>query len=142
MNNELDSTVTVFAWDAGNGHLTEVQVLSTIPGGHQGRNTTAEIAVTPCGRFLYVSNRGQDSIVRFDIEQTTGRLTFQGFTSTGGSKPRFFTLDPAASRLFVANQDSDDITAFQIDTATGALRPLGVVARAGSPSAISFVPAP
>ena len=142
VNNELDSTVTVFAWDAGNGHLTEVQVLSTIPGGHQGRNTTAEIAVTPCGRFLYVSNRGQDSIVRFDIEQTTGRLTFQGFTSTGGSKPRFFTLDPAASRLFVANQDSDDITAFQIDTATGALRPLGVVARAGSPSAISFVPAP
>jgi 6-phosphogluconolactonase (cycloisomerase 2 family) len=139
VNNELDSTVTVFEWDSASGHAKEIQVISTIPNGHDGRNTTAEIAASPCGRFLYVSNRGQDSIVLFQVTPDSGRLTYVAHTPTGGSRPRFFTLDPAAGRLYAANQDSDDITGFRIDPATGALSPMGVVARTGSPSAISFV---
>jgi 6-phosphogluconolactonase (cycloisomerase 2 family) len=139
VNNELDSTVTVFEWDAAGGRATEAQVISTIPNGHGGRNTTAEIAASPCGRFLYVSNRGQDSVVLFRIAAGSGRLTYAGYTPTGGKRPRFFALDPAAERLYAANQDSDDITGFRIDQATGALLPMGVVARTGSPSAISFV---
>ncbi len=140
VNNELDSTVSVFTWNAG--HATETQVISTIPNGFDGRNTTAEIAASPCGRFLYVSNRGEDSVVLFQIAPDSGRLRYVGATPTGGRRPRFFTLDPAAERLYAANQDSDDITGFRIDLATGALSPMGVVARTGSPSAISFVPAP
>ena len=139
VNNELDSTVTVFEWN--NGHVTEAQVISTIPAGHDGRNTTAEIAASPCGRFLYVSNRGQDSVVLFRVTPGTGRLTYAEYTPTGGRRPRFFTLDPKAERLYAANQDSDDITGFNIDQATGALVSMGVVARTGSPSAISFVSA-
>jgi 6-phosphogluconolactonase (cycloisomerase 2 family) len=137
VNNELDSTVTVFDWNGG--LVTEAQVISTIPNGHDGRNTTAEIATSPCGRYLYVSNRGQDSVVLFHVTPDTGRLTYGGFTSTGGKRPRFFTLDPTAERLYAANQDSDDITGFRIDPATGIPAPFGVVARTGSPSAISIV---
>ena len=140
--NELDSTVAVFAWNDDTGQMTETQVLSTIPGGHEGRNTTAEIAASACGRFLYVSNRGQDSIVLFRIDPATGHLTFAGYTPTGGSRPRFFALDPTGLRLYAANQDSNDIAAFQIDQSTGTLHPLGIVARTGSPSAIGFAPAP
>ena len=142
VNNELDSTVTTFAWNAKDGHASETQVLSTIPGGHNGRNTTAEIAASPCGRFLYVSNRGQDSIVLFNVDQATGHLTFNGYTPTGGLRPRFFTLDPAGERLYVANQDSDGITGFRVDPVTGTLAAMGVVARSGSPSAISFAEPP
>jgi 6-phosphogluconolactonase len=141
VNNELDSTVTVFEWDAASGWVSEAQVISTIPGGHEGRNTTAEIAASPCGRFLYVSNRGQDSVVLFTVAAGSGQLTYAGSTPTGGQRPRFFALDPTAERLFVANQDSNDITGFRIDPATGAPAPMGVVARTGSPSAISFVDA-
>lgn len=141
VNNELDSTVTAFQWGAADGRLTQSQVVTTIPGGHQGRNTTAEIAASPCGRFLHVSNRGQDSVVLFRVAPDTGHLTFAGATPTGGTRPRFFALDPAAKLLCAANQDSDDITGFHVDPATGALRPMGVVLRVGSPSAISFVPA-
>jgi 6-phosphogluconolactonase len=137
VNNELDSTVTAFNWNAG--RATEAQVVSTIPDGHEGRNTTAEIAASPCGRFLYVSNRGQDSVVLFRITPGSGRLTYAGNTPTGGRRPRFFTLDPSAERLYVVNQDSDDITGFRIDPASGVPQPMGVVARTGSPSAISFV---
>ena len=139
VNNELDSTVTVFGWNRETGHASEIQVATTIPGGHAGRNTTAEIAVSPDGRCLYVSNRGQDSVVLFAIDPADGRLTFQGFTPTGGRRPRFFTLTPNADRLYVANQDSGDITAFDRDAATGRLTARGVVVHTGSPSAISFV---
>jgi 6-phosphogluconolactonase (cycloisomerase 2 family) len=140
VNNELDSTVAVFGWDATTGAIEEHQVVSTIPNGFAGRNTTAEIAASPDGRFLYVSNRGEDSVVQFSIGASTGALTYVATTPTGGAKPRFFTLDPSGASLFAANQDSDDITWFGLDSASGRLVPRGVVARVGSPSAISLVP--
>ena len=141
VNNELDSTVTVFHWNATNGHVTETQVISTIPDGHNGRNTTAEIAASPCGRYLYVSNRGQDSIVLFNVDPSSGTLSYVENTPAGGRRPRFFTLDPESKRLYAANQDSDEITGFHIDPMSGRLTPFGIVLHSGSPSAISFVPA-
>ncbi len=142
VNNELDSTVSVFRWNSDDGHATESQVTSTIPGGHQGRNTTAEIAVSPDGRFLYVSNRGQDSIVQFAIDQGSGHLTFVGHTLTGGLRPRFFTQDIKGEQIFAANQDSDDITVFRIDPGTGRLTRTATRVKVGSPSAISLITAP
>ena len=137
VNNELDSTVTAFHWSAG--QATERQVISTLGTGDAGHNTTAEIVASPCGRWLYVSNRGQDSIARFAINSGSGLLTYAGSVPTGGAKPRFFTLGPDAKQLYVANQDSDEITVFHIDQATGSLLPTGTRVGVGSPSAISFV---
>ena len=139
VNNELDSTVTVFNWDAG--RAIERQVISTLLSGYTAQNTTAEIAASPCGRYLYVSNRGQDSIVQFVIEPETGLLTYAGNFPTGGAKPRFFTLGPRGKHLYVANQDSDEITVFHIDQSAGSLIPTGVRVSVGSPSAISLVTA-
>ena len=65
--------------------MAETQVISTIPDGHDGRNTTAEIAAAPCGRHLYVSNRGQDSVVLFNIAAGTGRLAMSGTRPPVGS---------------------------------------------------------
>jgi 6-phosphogluconolactonase (cycloisomerase 2 family) len=137
VNNELDSTVSVFDWTGG--RATERQVIATVAAGYAGRNTTAEIAASPCGRYLYVSNRGQDSIVQFVIAPDSGLLTYAASFPTGGAKPRFFTLGPGGRHLYVANQDSDEITVFDIDKAAGGLKPTGVRVRVGSPSAISFV---
>ncbi len=127
----------MFDWDAG--RVTERQVISTLAAGHAGHNTTAEIVASPCGRFLYVSNRGQDSIVQFVITPGSGSLTYAATFPTGGARPRFFTLGPDGRRLFAANQDSDDITIFHVDPRTGSLLPAGVRISVGSPSAISFV---
>lgn len=139
VNNELDSTVTVFGWDPETGELTEQQVVSTIGEAREGRNTTAEIAVRPDGRFLYISNRGRDTIAQFRIDQHSGRLTFVTEVPTGGSTPRFFTLDSSGTVLYAANQGSDTITAFEIDPEHGSLSSWGVVAQVGSPSAITLV---
>jgi 6-phosphogluconolactonase len=142
VNNELDSTVTVFQWDSDTGHATESQVVTTIPDGHAGRNTTAEIAISLCGRFLYVSNRGRDAIVLYNIDQSTGHLTYVESIPTAGTRPRFFTLDIAGEQIFVANQDSDDITVFRIDPDTGRLIHTAMRIEIGSPSAVSLIPAP
>jgi 6-phosphogluconolactonase len=137
VNNELDSTVTVFDW--ADGLATERQVIGTLAGGHEGHNTTAEIAASACGRFLYVSNRGQDSIVQFVVAPDSGVLTYAATFPTGGVRPRFFALGPDGRHLYAANQDSDDITVFHVDPAAGSLIPTGVRIAVGSPSAISFV---
>jgi 6-phosphogluconolactonase (cycloisomerase 2 family) len=138
VNNELDSTVTVFEW--ADGHVNERQVVSTLAAGFTERNTTAEIAASVCGRFLYVSNRGQDSIVQFVVAPDSGSLSYAATFPTGGTRPRFFALGPDGKHLYAANQDSGDITVFHVDQASGSLIPTGVRVEVGSPSAISFVP--
>ncbi len=137
VNNELNSTVTMFDW-AG-GVVAERQVISTVAAGFEGKNTTAEIAASACGRFLYVSNRGQDSIVQFVVAPDSGVLTYAATFPTGGARPRFFALGLDGKHLYAANQDSDDITIFHVDAGSGSLIPTGVRVAVGSPSAISFV---
>jgi 6-phosphogluconolactonase len=138
VNNELDSTVTVYGWEGATGSLTEAQVVSTLPPEHAGKNTTAEIAVASDGQFLYVSNRGRDDIALFSIAGD-GRLSFLGNSPTGGKRPRFFTLDPTGDFLFAANQESDDITVFHVNKGTGQITPTGQRVSVGSPSAITLV---
>ena len=138
---ELDSTVTAYAWDSEHGELKAFQVIPTQPETFMGRNSPAEIQAAPSGRFIYVSNRGHDSIVTFGVDAATGRLAPLDWESTRGRTPRFFTLDPTGSLLYAANLQSHSIVAFRIDSVTGKPTPTGVVLEAGSPSCIIFAPA-
>lgn len=135
---ELDSTVTVYAWDSERGALKPLQVITTLPEDYVGGNTTAEIQCAPSGRYLYVSNRGHNSIVIFGIDQASGKLGTIGWEPTRGRTPRFFGLDPTGRLLYAANLDSDNIVAFAVDTESGKLRPTGQMVETGSPSCIIF----
>lgn len=123
--NELDSTVTAFAYDADQGRLSELHTLSTLPEGFSESSTCADIHVHPSGRFLYGSNRGHDSIAMYEIDEATGRLTFMGCEPTQGKTPRNFALDPSGRLLLAANQESDCVVTFFIDPETGRLSPTG-----------------
>jgi 6-phosphogluconolactonase len=137
--NELDSTVTTYQWDGVRGVLTPVHIIPTTPPTFVGDNTGAEIAVAPSGRFVYVSNRGHNSIATFAVNANDATLTPVGWESTQGDKPRFFTLDPSGGMLYVANEDSDTIVAFRLNAASGKPTPTGLVIATGSPSCIAFV---
>ena len=77
--NELNATVTAFAYDAATGQIgRELQTVSTEPPGYSGPHSTAEIAVHPSGKFLYASNRGHNSIVGYRIDPSTGLLSVIG----------------------------------------------------------------
>jgi 6-phosphogluconolactonase len=138
VNNELDSTVAVFAYDAATGALEQQQLLSTLPGDFEGANTTAEIAVHASGRFVFVSNRGHDSIVRYGVDADVGLLRTLGWTPTRGTRPRYFGIDPTGALLYACNQDTHTIVAFRIDETTGALLPTNQVIETGSPVTIAF----
>jgi 6-phosphogluconolactonase len=122
---ELDSTVTVFRYLPALGSLQRLQSVSTLPPGFHGRNSPAEVAVHPSGKFLYGSNRGHDSIAIFAIDAASGKLRPLGHQPTGGKSPRNFSLDPSGKYLLAANQDSDNVVVFRIDAATGLLHPTG-----------------
>jgi 6-phosphogluconolactonase len=138
VNGELDSTLSVFAYNAVDGGLDRRQTRSTLPPGFDGENTTAEIAVHPSGRFVYVSNRGHDSIASFAIDAASGRVTPLAHEPTGGRTPRNFALDPRGQFLLAANQDSDTIVTFRIDPEAGRLAPTGQVAEAPAPVCVLF----
>jgi len=139
VNGEADMTVTAFAFDPERGRMEELHYLSTLPDGANGeRFSTAQIMVEPRGRFVYVSNRGHNSIAIFAIDQATGRLSAAGHQPTGGETPRNFNIDPSGTFLYAANQNSDTIVQFRIDPDTGQLAATGNVTEVGSPVCILF----
>ncbi len=136
---ELNSTVTAYSYDAKGGALHELQVISTLPKDFSGENDVAEIAVHPSGKFLYVSNRGRDSIAVFAIDAVKGKLTPVADIATQGKTPRNFAIDPAGRYLLAANQGSNDIVVFKIDPATGSLTLTGQVVEVPAPVCIAFL---
>lgn len=138
--NELDCTVTAFAYDASRGVLTGLQSVPTQPEGFTGNNTTAEVQVHPSGKFLYGSNRGHDSIVVFAIDAAKGTLSYVEHQSTRGDEPRNFGIDPTGRYLLAANQNSDNIVVLRIDPETGQLNPTGNVLDVPTPVCVKFVP--
>jgi 6-phosphogluconolactonase len=137
--NELDSTITAFAYDAQAGKLTEVQTVSTLPRDFDGSNTTAEIAVHPSGRFVYGSNRGRDSIALFRIDDASGMLTYVRDQSTDGKTPRHFELDRDGKHLIIANQNTDTLLVCRIDADTGQLNPSGEHVAAPTPVCVKYL---
>lgn len=119
--NELDSTVTAYRYHSETGTFDELQIHSALPKDFNGENLCADIHVSPNGKYVYVSNRGHDSIVCFLIDENTGRLTYVNHVSTDGREPRNFAIDPGGTFLFVANQKTNNIVIFKIDAATGEL---------------------
>lgn len=125
---ELKSTVDQYLWNtthASAGISEEAlltytgQTVSTVAPGFRGENTAAEISIPPSGRYLYASNRGEDSLVVFAIEPTKGGLTVLQRISCGGKGPRFFTFDPAGKWIVVGNQFGDSVTVFSCDPESG-----------------------
>ena len=139
--NEIKSTITAFRYDRARGTLQELQTVSSLPKDFSGNNSTAEIAVDRQGKFLYGSNRGNNSIAVFAIDPHKGTLTLVEHTSTQGKTPRNFAIDPTGSYLFAANQGSGNIVLFHIDHKTGRLTPAGQTVEVGSPVCVTFVAA-
>jgi 6-phosphogluconolactonase len=137
---ELASTVTAFRYAAGRGTLALFQTISTLPAGFRGANTAAEIAVSPDGRFLYASNRGDDSVALFAIDAATGRLASSGQFPSGGRTPRQFAMDHEGRLLLVANQDSGVIATFRLDRETGRPEPVGRPVAIPAPVCVLVMP--
>jgi 6-phosphogluconolactonase len=137
--NEMGGALIAYRYDQLTGNLTEVQTISTLPPEYHGENTSAEVEITPDGRFLYASNRGPDDLAIFSIDQETGALESIGYVSTQGKGPRDFRIDPTGKFLFAANQYSESVVVYRIDERTGGLTPTGQVLHVSEPVCVAFV---
>jgi len=137
---ELSSTATSFDYNAKKGTLKEIGTVSTLPPGFSGRNDVAEAAVHSNGKFLYVSNRGNESLAILSIDPAKGTLAPVSGIPTGGKEPRHFAIDPSGKYLLAENQFSNNIVVFRIDPATGGLAPTGQVVDVPSPVDTAFLP--
>lgn len=133
--NELNSTISVLKKQKD--HYVFVQNISTLADGFDGKSSCADIHLSKDGKFLYGSNRGENSIVVFKIHKKSGELQKTQTISTNGDWPRNFTLSPDGNYLLAANQRSKNISVYRLEKKTGNLTFLHSIA-SPTPSCLLF----
>lgn len=140
-NNEMTMTVTSLTYDPATGALGAIETLSTLPAGVavDPKFSTAETVVHPSGKFVYVSNRGHDTIACYKVDELTGKLTFIECAPAGVQTPRNFNIDPTGKWMITAGQASNSIAVFAIDAETGKIKPTGDTLEVGAPVCVRFL---
>ncbi len=138
---ELSSTVTVFDRDIKSGDLTPIQTTSALPDTFSGDNTMADIHIDDSGKYLYVSNRGFNSLAIFSIGDD-GKLSFSKQEPVLGNHPRNFMIEPNGEFLLVANMISDNIVKFNLDKSSGLLNPAGNQLQVPAPVCLKWIQLP
>lgn len=141
VNNELTLTVTVFARDPASGVLKAIQTLGRpeSAGPWADQSTSSEIQMHPNGKWLYVSNRRDDSISLFSVAED-GRLAWVENAPAQVAVPRGFSLDPSGRWLVAAGQKDNRIVVLRIDPGTGKLAATGESAEVPAPVCVLFAP--
>jgi 6-phosphogluconolactonase len=137
--NELANTIGVYDFDAATGRLTERQTIPTLPADATGPSFTADVRVTPDGRFLYGTNRGHDSIAAYAIA-ADGTLALVEIVPSRGQGPQNLAITPDGGLLLCANMPGNSLAVFRIDRTTGRLTAVGEPIEVASPSSIAIVP--
>ena len=135
---EAGRAVSTFAYDQAKGTLSPLDTLSTLPTDAPQTGSCAEIEVHPDGNYLYVSNRGHNSLALFTIDQSKGTLTFKDTFPVGGT-PRNFKIDPTGNYVFAEGQNNGVTVVFKIDRSTGVLTKTNVTLDTPAPVCIAFV---
>ncbi|WP_330309565.1 MULTISPECIES: lactonase family protein [unclassified Streptomyces] len=136
--NELTADIQTLCWNAEEGLLTHRQTLPTNAPGHTGTTSAAELAISRDGRFLYVSNRGENALVVFSTDRRTGLLTEIQRIPCAGTTPWSFSVHRGGRWLFVANEASSTVNLFSIDPRSGRLTDTGTSVPVPNPDCITF----
>ena len=136
---ELTGTIEACNVDENTGALSSFPEISTLQDNETRYPGSADIHITPSGKFLYASNRGEiNNIAMYSIDQENANLRLIGHQPVKGLTPRNFVIDPSGKFLLVANQDSDNIVTFKIDSNTGKLIDTGIETKVPAPMCLKF----
>jgi 6-phosphogluconolactonase len=133
---ELSGTIDCYSYT--NGELHPYQHIDTHSGDLIAGFESADIHISPDGRFLYASNRGKENNIAIFSIAVNGTLKVIGYQSTEGTQPRIFAIDPSGKFLVVANVTSNNLVVFKRDAETGVLSKTGVKVQIKSPSCVQF----
>jgi 6-phosphogluconolactonase len=129
---ELNSTVNVVK----GGKV--VQSLSTLPAPVKG-NSTAECIVAPDGKFVYVSNRGHNSVAIFRVKEDR-MLEAAGYVTGDIKTPRNFNIDPSGKWMLIASQDGGKVGVWELDRTSGNGKETGNTVPVSKCVCVKFVP--
>lgn len=135
---ELSAEVSTFNWDDQQGLLTLKQSIPVNRPEFQGTKSGSEIAISADGRFIYVSERGENSLLTYLVDSNTGTLSLAQRTASGGELPWTFAIHSSGKWLLVANQRSNRINVFSINPITGKVIETGHSINLPSPISITF----
>jgi 6-phosphogluconolactonase len=138
--NELSADLMALRWDAQRGRLALVQTLSTSSTAFQGAPSASEIALSRDGRFVYVANRSENTIVVYRVQPGTGELRWVQRVSSGGELPWTFALHGSGRWMLVANHRSNRINLLSIEPDTGMLADTGQSVAAPAPLSLAIIP--
>jgi len=133
---ELDGALTVFSYS--NGVLKKIDETTILAKDFKGTFSSADIHISPDGKFLYATNRGEANNISIFKILKNGKLLSKGQTSTLGKGPRNFTIDPSGKFLLVAHQYTNDVVIFKRNKTTGALADTGKRINLCSPVCLVF----
>jgi 6-phosphogluconolactonase len=137
--NELNSTMILYDYHAATGSLERRQTISTLPELFSERNLSGDFHFSLDKKYLYVSNRGHDSLVCFQVNPKTGELTYQSYISSNGHEPRIFAVDPSGRFIVAVHQKSRNAVVYKIDSKTGDLSHTGYEAELDMPVHVIFI---
>ena len=135
----LEMEAAVAAFDYKDGQLKEKQVISMVKPGFKGKLGAADIHVSPDGKFLYASNRGEANELAIYSIAKDGKLTVVGYQSVLGETPRNFAIDPTGNFLLVGNQNRNNVVIFKRDIKTGLLTDTHKKIEVDKPVCLKFV---
>ncbi|MCO1368647.1 lactonase family protein [Burkholderia multivorans] len=142
---EFSSELASFDFDTATGRLRLRDRVSTVDGAYAGLNEPADVRVHPDGQFVYVNNRGEDSLAWFAAGKN-GELTRRGHVSISksihpGLAARSFAFDPTGNFVLVADRPANLVRSYAVDRSNGSLHPL-TEAPVHDPAFIEFVTLP
>ncbi|KRL63866.1 lactonase family protein [Lactobacillus psittaci] len=117
---ELSSKINLVAFDEENWQFKNLATYSTIPAEFHEHNGVAAIRISDDNKFLYVSNRGHNSITVFKIGKDFQLKLLQRI-STFGEFPRDFNWDMSQKWVIAANQNSNNATLYERSSELGTL---------------------
>ncbi len=139
VNNEIASTVDLLSISENDGSIKIIDTITTLPEEFEGPNSTAQILLSPDERYLYVSNRGHNSIAIFKVGNE-GKLSLMGHVPSKGESPRNFSIDPTGNWMAIVNQGGDNLVIYKVNPETGALNDANLETFVSTPACVNWVP--
>ncbi|RLD76635.1 MAG: hypothetical protein DRJ07_16010 [Bacteroidetes bacterium] len=134
-----EMSAEVFSFRINEKKIEFIEALPSLPESYSSMPSGAAIRMHPNGKFIYVSNRSNNSITIFQFDRDSEKLSFTGYEPSGGQTPREINIDPAGQWLLVAHQDSDSIVVFSIDQSNGLLNKKNTNKEIKTPCCIRFL---
>jgi 6-phosphogluconolactonase len=135
---ELTAELLTLSWDAGKAQLSLLDRQSLNSPDHVGDSSASEILVSRDGGFVYVGNRGENTLLVYKVARSTGLLTQVQRIDAGGLTPWSFAFDPSGRWLLVAQEKSGKVNVFRVDGRTGQLVATSNTVSLPSPVSLTF----